>query len=155
MVCKNFVCCFSGEYHKKVICTFDNNNQNCSFNDNMSCVRYEHLGCKLCGNEYVCFKCGKHGFSYDSEKGRFERAFNSDFGVRVSRNGFIDANFYIFQTACRNYEKGYRTSTTVRQLLDKYGKAYPEFTKEYLQNAVEKSIVKYLECENLQFKGRF
>ena len=155
MVCKNFVCCFSGEYHKKVICTFDDNNQNCSFSDNMSCVRYERLNCQLCGYYNACFKCGKNGVSYNSEKGRFEYAFNSDFGVKVSRNGFIDANLDIFQTACRNFEKGYRTSTTVRQLFEKYGNAYPEFTKEYLQNAVEKSIVKYLEYENLQFKYRF
>ncbi len=77
--------------------------------------------------------------------------FATDNGQRVyfilPKNELINAKRDIFSTACSNYRQGYRTSTTVNQLYQRYGKKFPQFTKEYLDKAVHLSIIKYLETE--------
>ena len=158
-ICGNFVCVFSYIDKGKVYCTFGVDDYrkypDCTAMLNNSCGRYKWFSCKICGHEIKCFQQRDKGVFYSAEKGNFVPKSSTDFAKAVQQNELINAKRDICATAVRNYIQGYRTSTTVRQLLDKYGKVYTEFTKEYLQNAVEKSIVKYLEYENLHFKERF
>ena len=67
--------------------------------------------------------------------------------LNASNNDLINAKFDIYNTAVNNYCSGYKKQTTVNQLYEKYRKIFPQFTKEYLTNAVEKSILKYLQTE--------
>lgn len=159
-ICGNFVCCFSYFYKGKMLCITEiyenfSNAPDCTATSNNSCGRYKYFSCYNCGHENVCFKQRDKGIFYSAEKGYFVPKSSTDFAKAVQQNELINAKRDICATAVRNFIKGYRTSTTVRQLHEKYGKMFSEFTKDYLRNAVEKSIVKYLEYENNHFKERF
>lgn len=157
-ICGNFVCAFSHIDKGKVHCTRDTyeykNAPYCTATSNNTCGRYKFFSCKICGHEIKCFQQRDKGVFYSAEKGNFVPKSSTDFAKAVQQNELINAKRDICATAVRNYIHGYRTSTTVRQLYDKYGNTYSKFTKDYLQNAVEKSIVKYLEYENNQFKEK-
>ena len=84
---------------------------------------------------------------YSPDKGEYVPAATCEFIQTALNNDLINAKQDIFRTACSNYAQGFKTSTTVNQLYKKYGKSFPEFTKEYLNEAVHKSILKYLENE--------
>lgn len=159
MPCGNFVCAFSHIERGKIYCTLDTydykNLPDCTATSDNSCGRYKYFSCYNCGHEYRCFSQHQKGIFYSAEKGNFVPKSSTDFATAVQQNELINAKRDICATAVRNFIKGHRTSTTVRQLHEKYGKMFPEFTKDYLLNAVEKSIVKYLEYENLQFKEKF
>lgn len=160
MACGNFVCLFSYIEKGKIHCTYGvyenySNAPDCTATLSNSCGRYKYFSCKNCVHEWTCFKQREKGIFYSAEKGNFVPKESSEFAKAVQQNELINAKRDICATAVRNFTKGYRTSTTVRQLYEKYGKMFPEFTKDYLRNAVEKSIVKYLEYENNHFKERF
>lgn len=151
MACNNFVCAFSYIEKGKVYCHYDSydykNLPDCTATSNNSCGRYKWFSCKICGYEYRCFKQHQKGVFYSSEKGNFVPKETIAFTKAVQQNELTNAKRDIYATAISNYCQGYRTSTTVRQLYDKYAKKFPQFTKEYILNAVEKSIIQYLKTE--------
>lgn len=160
MACGNFVCAFSHIERGKIYCACDflgdyKNLTDCTATLNNTCGRYKYFSCKICGLDNLCYKQHQKGIFYSAEKGNFVPKSSTDFAKAVQQNELINAKRDICATAVRNFIKGHRTSTTVRQLHEKYGKMFHEFTKDYLRNAVEKSIVKYLEYENNHFKERF
>lgn len=152
MACGNFVCLFSHISHGKIHCisdVYDNfdNAPDCTVTSNNSCGRYKFFSCKICGHEIRCFKQREKGVFYSAEKGNFVPKSSTDFAKAVQHSEFVNAKRDIYDTAINNYCQGYRTSTTVRQLYDKYGKKFPQFTKKFLDNAVHKSIIQYLKTE--------
>jgi len=160
MMCGNFVCFCSYYEHGKMFCTWDSNGNfknlpDCTATSQNKCGRYKYFSCKICGHDIKCNAQRDKGVFYSSEKGNFVPKSSTEFAKAVQQNELVNAKRDICATAVRNYIKGHRTSTTVRQLYEKYGKMFPQFTKEYILTAVEKSIVMYLEYENNQFKERF
>lgn len=151
MACGNFVCAFSHIEHGKMYCLRDTdtyrNAPDCTSTSDNSCRRYKYFSCKICGHEWTCFKQREKGIFYSAEKGNFVPKESTEFAKAVQQNELINAKRDIYATAISNYCQGYRTSTTVRQLHDKYGKKFPQFTKDYILNAVEKSIVQYLKTD--------
>ena len=160
MVCGNFVCAFSHVERGKVYCNDDVNwnftrAPDCTATSQNKCGRYKYFSCKMCGNDNICYSQRDKGIFYSAEKGFYTPKESTEFAKAVQQNELVNAKRNICATAVRNYIKGHKTSTTVRQLHEKYGKMFPQFTKEYILTAVEKSIVMYLEYENNQFKERF
>ena len=151
MACDNFVCAFSHIERGKMYFFRDTdtfrNAPDCTATLNNSCGRYKYFSCKNCGHEYRCFSQHAKGVFYSAEKGNFVPKESTEFAKAVQQNELINAKRDIYATAISNYCQGYRTSTTVRQLHDKYGKKFPQFTKDYILNAVEKSIVQYLKTD--------
>lgn len=151
MLCGNFVCAFSYIEKGKVYCHLDSydykNLPDCTATSNNSCGRYKYFSCYICGHEYKCFQQHEKGVFYSAENGNFVPKSSTDFAKAVQQNELTNAKRDIYATAISNYCQGYRTSTTVRQLYDKYGKKFPQFTKDYILNAVEKSIIQYLKTE--------
>ena len=96
----------------------------------------------------TCFKQRERGVFYSAEKGNFVPKSSTEFAKAVQQNELVNAKRDICATAVRNFIKGHRTSTTVSHLHEKYGRKFPQFTKDYLKTAVEKSIMLYLEYEN-------
>lgn len=146
MICNNFVCAFSGTENGKIVCTY-NGISDCDINRQMSCKLFKHHTCKWCGYEIKCFQQKEKGVFYSSEKGNFVPAYSSKFAEKAMQNDLMNAKRDIFDTACNNYRQGYKTSTTVKQLYEKYNKQFPQFTKEFLNEAVHKSILKYLQTQ--------
>lgn len=152
MACKNFVCAFSHIDRGKVSCTRNTdeykNAPDCTASSNNFCGQYKYFSCKICGHDNVCNRQREKGVFYSSENGgAYTPSSSTDFSNAVKENEFVNAKRDIFTTACSNYRQGYRTSTTVRQLFERYNKKFPQFTKEYLDKAVHLSIIKYLETE--------
>ena len=152
MACGNFVCVFSYFDKGKIHCISDvyehfNEAPDCTATSNDSCGRYKFFSCKICGHENICFKQREKGAFYSAEKGNFVPKSSTDFAKAVQQNELVNAKRDIYDTAISNYCQGYRTSTTVRHLYEKYGKKFPQFTKEFLDNAVHKSIIQYLKTE--------
>ena len=152
MACGNFVCAFSHIECGKMYCLRDTdtfkNAPDCTATLDNNCGHYKYFSCYICGHEWTCFKQREKGIFYSAEKGNFIPKESSNFSKAVHQNEFENAKRDICATAVRNFIKGHRTSTTVRQLLEKYGKKFPQFTKDYLKAAAEKSIMLYLEYEN-------
>lgn len=146
MSCNNFVCAFSLIQHDKVYCNYDGLSD-CDINRSMSCKRFKYHDCKWCAHEIKCFSQKERGVFYASDKGNFVPTVSSVFAKKVSQNELTNAKHDIYETACSNYRQGYKTSTTVKQLYEKYGKQFPQFTKEFLNEAVYKSILKYLQTQ--------
>ena len=146
MLCNNFVCAFSRSEHGKILCDYDGLSD-CNVNRQMSCKRFQRLDCKWCGHENKCFQQRERGVFYASDKGYFVPAVSSAFANKVSQNELINAKQDIYNTACDNYRQGYKITTTVNQLYEKYNKQFPQFTKEFLSIAVHKSILKYLQTQ--------
>lgn len=151
MACGNFVCAFSHIEKGKIYCKRDTygyeNLPDCTATLNNSCGRYKYFSCKNCGHEYRCFNQHAKGVFYSAEKGNYIPKETIFFAKAVQQNELTNAKRDIYATAISNYCQGYRTSTTVRQLHEKYGKKFPQFTKDYILNAVEKSILQYLKTE--------
>lgn len=152
MACGNFVCAFSHIERGKMYCLRDTdtcrNAPDCTATSDNSCGRYKYFSCYICGHEWTCFKQREKGIFYSAEKGNFVPKSSTDFAKSVQQNELVNAKRDICFTAVRNFIKGHRTSTTVRQLHEKYGRKFPQFTKDYLRTASEKSIMLYLEYEN-------
>lgn len=152
MVCGNFVCAFSHVEHGKVYCIWDTdsykNAPDCTATSQNKCGRYKYFSCKICGHEYRCFNQRDKGIFYSAEKGSYIPKESTEFAKAVQQNELINAKRDIYATAVRNYCQGYRTSTTIRQLHEKYGKKFPQFTKNFLNEAVHKSIIQYLKTES-------
>lgn len=146
MLCNNFVCAFSCSECGKILCDYDGLSD-CNVNRQMSCKRFQYLDCKWCGHENRCFQQRERGVFYSPEKGNFVPASSVAFAEKAMYNDLINAKQDIFNIACSNYRKGYKISTTVNQLYEKYNKQFPQFTKEFLNNAVHKSILKYLQTQ--------
>lgn len=144
MLCNNFVCAFSRSERGKILCDYDGLSD-CDVNRQMSCKYFHQHTCKWCGHEYKCFQQRDRGVFYSPDKGNFVPAVSSAFAQKAMQNDLINAKRDIFDTACSNYRQGYKTSTTVKQLYEKYNKQFPQFTKEFLNEAVTKSILKYLQ----------
>lgn len=147
MLCNNFVCAFSGTHKGKIVCTYDDGITDCDINRQMSCKLFAHHTCKWCGHENKCFQQRERGVFYAPDKGNFVPAVSSAFANKVSQNELINAKQDIFDTSVSNYRQGYKTSTTVKHLYEKYNKQFPQFTKEFLNEAVHKSILKYLQTQ--------
>lgn len=151
MACGNFVCAFSHIERGKIYCfrytDTCKNAPDCTATLNNTCGRYKYFSCKICGHEYRCFKQHVKGVFYSAENGNFVPKETIAFAKAVQQNELTNAKRDIYATAISNYCQGYRMSTTVRQLYEKYGKKFQQFTKEYILNAVEKSIVQYLKIE--------
>lgn len=151
MACGNFVCAFSHIERGKIYCfrytDTCKNASDCTATLNNSCGLYKYFSCKICGHEYICFKQRAKGVFYSAEKGNYIPKETIAFAKAVQQNELTNAKRDIYATAISNYCQGYRTSTTVRHLYDKYGKKFPQFTKDYILNAVEKSILQYLKTE--------
>ena len=152
MACGNFVCVFSYFDKGKIHCISDvyehfSEAPDCTATSNNSCGRYKFFSCNICGHENRCFKQREKGVFYSVEKGFFVPKETSQFAKAVQQNELINAKRDIYDTAINNYCQGYITSTTVRHLYEKYGKKFPQFTKEFLDNAVHKSIIQYLKTE--------
>ncbi|MCM1328087.1 MAG: hypothetical protein NC253_01475 [Ruminococcus sp.] len=145
MLCSNFVCVFSSIQHDKVLCDYDGLTD-CDINRQMSCKRFKRHDCKWCAHEIRCFRQREKGVFYSADKGNFVPAISSAFAEKALQNDLTNAKRDIYETACRNYKQGYKTSTTVKQLYEKYRKQFPQFTKEFLNEAVYKSILKYLQA---------
>lgn len=145
-MCDNFVCAFSRSERGKILCDY-NGLSDCDVSRQMSCNRFKHLDCKWCGLEYKCFCQRDRGVFYSPEKGSYIPSVSTAFAEKALQNDLINAKQDIFNTACSNFCQGYKTSTTVNQLYNKYNKQFPQFTKEYLNLAVHRSILKYLETE--------
>ncbi|MFG6325255.1 MAG: hypothetical protein K1W00_00240 [Lachnospiraceae bacterium] len=124
------------------------NAPDCTATLDNNCGHYKYFPCYICGHEWTCFKQRDRGIFYSAEKGNFVPKSSTEFAKAVQKNELENAKRDICFTAVRNFIKGHRTSTTVRQLLEKYGKKFPQFTKDYLKTASEKSIMLYLEYEN-------
>lgn len=152
MACGNFVCAFSHIERGKMYCLRDTdtfkNAPDCTATLDNNCGRFKYFSCSICGNENVCFKQREKGIFYSAEKGNFVPKSSTEFAKAVQKNELENAKRDICFTAVRNFIKGHRTSTTVRQLYEKYCKKFPQFTKDYLKAAAEKSIMLYLEYEN-------
>ena len=152
MACGNFVCAFSHIERGKMYCLRDTdtckNAPDCTATLDNNCGHYKYFPCYICGHEWTCFKQRDRGIFYSAEKGNFVPKSSTEFAKAVQKNELENAKRDICFTAVRNFIKGHRTSTTVRQLLEKYGKKFPQFTKDYLKTASEKSIMLYLEYEN-------
>lgn len=159
MACNNFVCAFYHTERGKIYCLrytdTCKNAPDCTATLDNNCGYYKYFSCSICGHENVCFKQREKGIFYSTEKGNFVPKSSTDFAKAVQQNELENAKRDICATAVRNFIKGHRTSTTVRQLYEKYCKKFPQFTKDYLRTASEKSIMLYLEYENNQFKERF
>lgn len=147
MTCKNFVCAFSQSVNGKIICTWNDENTDCDISRSLICHNFKHFDCKHCGHDNICFKQREKGIFYSFRDGEYVPSSSADFVELASRNDFINAKRDIFNTSVKNYCAGYKKQTTVNQLYDKYRKSFPQFTKAYLMNAVEKSILKYLQTE--------
>lgn len=152
MACGNFVCAFSHIERGKIYCTWNTygyeNLPDCSATSDNSCGRYKYFSCNICGHEWTCFKQRERGVFYSAENGNFVPKSSTEFAKAVQQNELVNAKRDICATAVRNFIKGHRTSTTVIYLHEKYGRKFPQFTKDYLKTAVEKSIMLYLEYEN-------
>ena len=152
MACGNFVCAFSHIERGKIYCTWNTygyeNLPDCSARSDNSCGRYKYFSCNICGHEWTCFKQRERGVFYSAENGNFVPKSSTEFAKAVQQNELVNAKRDICATAVRNFIKGHRTSTTVSYLHEKYGRKFPQFTKDYLKTAVEKSIMLYLEYEN-------
>lgn len=145
-MCNNFVCAFSDTQNGKIVCTY-NGLSDCDINRQMSCKLFQRHTCKWCGLENVCFQQRDKGVFYASDKGYYVPAVSAEFAEKAMQNDLINAKRDIFNTACSNYRQGYKITTTVNQLYDKYNKQFPQFTKEFLSTAVHKSILKYLQTQ--------
>lgn len=152
MACGNFVCAFSHIERGKMYCFWVGdscrNAPDCTATLDNNCRYYKYFSCSICGHDWICYKQHCNGMFYSPEKGFYVPKESSDFAKAVQQNELENAKRDICATAVRNFIKGHRTSTTVRQLLEKYGKKFPQFTKDYLKAAAEKSIMLYLEYEN-------
>lgn len=113
----------------------------------MSCKNFKNHTCKWCGHDYQCFQQREKGVFYSAEKGNFVPTHSAEFAKKAMQNDLINAKQDIYDTSISNYRQGYKISTTVKQLYEKYGKHFPQFTKEYLDMAVHKSIIKYLQTQ--------
>lgn len=151
MACNNFVCAFSHVERGKVYCFWSTdscrNAPDCTATSQNSCERFKYFSCKICGHDYQCFKQREKGVFYSAQSGFYTPKETSKFIQAVQHNELINAKRDIYATAVRNYCQGYRTSTTIRQLYEKYGKRFPQFTKNFLDEAVHKSIIQYLKTE--------
>lgn len=147
MNCKNFVCAFSQFEKGKVFCTWNNENKDCDVSRSLFCHNFKYLGCTHCGHDNVCFKQREKGVFYSPGEGEYVPSSTADFVKLAERNDLINAKLDIYNTAVNNFCAGYKKQTTVNQLYEKYRKTFPQFTKDYLINAVEKSILKYLQTE--------
>lgn len=98
----------------------------CTATAKNSCNIYKYFSCKICGHDNVCNRQREKGVFYSYENGGiYTPSSSTDFSNAVKENEFINAKRDIFATACRNYCQGYRTSTTVRQLYERYNKKFP------------------------------
>ncbi len=151
MTCKNFVCAFSHNERGKMYCQHDScdyiNLPDCTATLDNSCAHYKYFSCKICGYDNVCYSQRAKGIFYSPEKGFYTPSSSTEFAEAVQRNGLVNAKRDIYATACSNYRQGYKISTTVNQLYQRYGKSFPQFTKKFLDKAVRLSIIKYLETE--------
>lgn len=151
-VCGNFVCLFSHVVNGKVYCTCGicgyDNLPDCTATMENSCGHYDYFTCSMCGHEYTCFRQKEKVLFYSQDKGFYTPKSSSDFSKAVQQNAIVNAQHDICSTAVKNYLQGYKLSTTVKQLHDKYSKQFGHFTKTYIQTLAEWSILKYLECEN-------
>lgn len=158
-VCGNFVCVCSHVVKGKVYCTCGiygyDNLPDCTATMENSCEHYKYFTCAMCGHEENCIKQKEKGVFYSPKNGFYVPKSSSDFAKAVQQNAVVNAQHDICSTAVKNYLQGYKTSTTVKQLHDKYSKQFGHFTKTYIQTLVEWSVLTYLECENNQFKERF
>lgn len=147
MNCKNFVCAFSQSDKGKIFCTWKNENMDCDISRSYSCHNFKNLSCKHCGHDNRCFKQREKGVFYSFCEGEYIPSSSVEFVELAEHNDLINAKLDVYNTAIKNYCAGYKKQTTVKQLCEKYRKSFPQFTKEYLMNAVEKSILKYLQSE--------
>ncbi len=151
MACKNFVCVFSHIERGKVSCTRYtcdyNNAPDCTATSDNFCGQYKYFSCKICGHDIICNKQREKGTFYSPESGIYTPSSSTEFAEAVRNNELINAKRDIYATACSNYRQGYRISTTIRQLYQRYNKKFPQFTKEYLDRAVHLSIIKFLDTE--------
>lgn len=146
MLCNNFVCAFSDTKNGKIVCTY-NSISDCDINRQMSCKYFKPHTCKWCGHENRCFQQRDRGVFYSPNKGIFVPSVSVVFAEKAMQNYLINAKQDIFNTSCNNYRQGYKITTTVNQLYEKYHKQFPQFTKEFLSTAVHKSILKYLQTQ--------
>ncbi len=143
MLCNNFVCAFSRSECGKILCEY-NGLSDCDINSQMSCKYFKYHGCKWCGYENACFHQGKKGVSYSPDMGYFAPAYSAVFIEKAKQNDVINAKRDIFVTSCNNYRFGKKIETTVNELYKKYNKQFPQFTKDFIREAVYKSIMYYL-----------
>lgn len=146
MICSNFVCAFASFGRGKLYCTY-NGNFDCDITRNMSCSKFSHLQCKFCCHDIKCFSQREKGVFYSVDKGSYIPSSSAKFIEYAEQNALINAKHDIYVTACNDYCQGYKVSTTVNKLFDKYNKTFPEFTKQYLNEAVHKSILHYIKNE--------
>ncbi len=153
MACNNFVCAFSYPVKGKMYCQRNSYSYDCKELPDCSatmenyCNIYKYFSCKICGHDVVCNIQHANGIFYSPEKGFYTPSSSTEFAKAVKQNELINAKRDIYATACSNYRQGYKISTTIRQLYQRYGKKFPQFTKEFLDKAVHLSIIKYLETE--------
>ena len=143
MLCNNFVCAFSRSERGKILCDY-NDLSDCNITSQMSCKRFNYLSCKHCGHEFKCFHQGRKGVSYSPDVAYFVPAVSVPFIEKAKQNDLVNAKFDIFLTSCNNYAHGKKTETTVKELYGKYGKQLPQLTKDFIREAVYKSILYYL-----------
>lgn len=143
MLCNNFVCAFSRSERGKILCDYDGLSD-CDINYQMFCKRFHYLSCKWCGCENACFHQGKKSVSYSSDIGYFVPTVFVPFIEKAKQNDFVNAKRDIFVTSCLNYSHGYEVETIVKDLYKKYNKQFPQLTKDYIREAVYKSILYYL-----------
>lgn len=148
MICKNFVCFVSHQEKGKILCTYDNVVSDCDVSTDMSCKQFKHLDCYHCGHQNVCFSQRDKGLFYSPEKGEYTPAVSADFAKQARQNDYINAKQDIYNTAIDNYVKGYKITTSVKQLYERYCKKFPEFTKVYIDKAVHLSIMDYLKNQS-------
>ncbi len=143
MLCSNFVCAFSRSERGKILCDY-NDLSDCDINNQMSCKLFRYLGCKHCGHEFNCFCQSKKGVSYSQDVAYFVPAVSVPFIEKAKQNDFINAKMDIFVISCNNYAHGKKIETTVKEIYGKYNKQFPQLTKDYIREAVYKSILYYL-----------
>ena len=73
------------------------------------------------------FQQRERGVFYAPDKDNFVPVVSSAFANKVSQNEMINAKQDIFDTAISNYRQGYKTSTTVKQLYEKYNETPANF----------------------------
>lgn len=134
MICNNFVCAFSRSERGKILCDYDGLSD-CNICSQMSCKRFKYLSCKHCGYDFDCFH---------QDRRYYFPAISPSFIEKVKQNELINAKRDIFVTSCNNYAHGKKTETTVKELYGKYNKQFPQLTKDYIREAVYKSILYYL-----------